>query len=149
MSKNLTAIFLSDVKDGRLQKTASRNIAAEIQRHEGKRIEIKIRRVSSKRSLPQNAYLHLLFTLFTNELNALGNTFTMIEVKELLKTKFATIDVINESTGEVIGQRVKGTSEMSKGEMIEFIDNIIRYGKEIFNFNLPYPNESMTFEFND
>lgn len=149
MSKNLTAIFCSDVKNGRLQKNASQNIAAEIQRHEGKRIEVKIRRISSKRSLPQNAYLHLLFTIFTNELNALGNTFQMIEVKELLKTKFATMDVFNEATGEVIGQRVKGTSEMSKGEMIEFIDSIIQYGKEMFDFNLPYPNESMTFEFND
>jgi len=147
MTKNLTAVFLSDVKGGRLQKNASRHIADELARHEGKRVEIKIRRVSSKRTLPQNAYLHLLFTLFTNELNALGNTFQMIEVKELLKTKFATMDVFNEATGEVIGQRVKGTSEMTKGEMIEFIDSIIRYGKEMFNFNLPYPNESMTFEF--
>lgn len=149
MSKNLTAIFCSDIKDGRLQKNASQHIAAELKRHEGKRVEIKIRRISSKRTLPQNAYLHLLFTIFTNELNALGNTFAMIEVKELLKTKFATIDVYSEATGEIIGQRVKGTSEMSKGEMIEFIDNIIQYGKEMFDFNLPYPNESMTFEFND
>lgn len=147
MSKNLTAIFMSDVKNGRLQNNASRNIAEEIARHEGKRIEIKIRRISSKRSLPQNAYLHLLFTLFTNELNKLGNNFTMPEIKDLLKAKFAMQDLFSESTGEVIGQRVKPTSEMTKGEMIEFIDNIIRYGAEMFGFNLPYPNESMTFEF--
>lgn len=149
MNKNVTTIFLSDVKNGRLQKSTSQNIAKELARHEGKRVEIKIRRVSSKRSLPQNNYLHLLFTMFTSELNKLGNNFAMVEVKELLKAKFALCDVYEESTGEIIGQRIKGTSEMNKTELSDFIDSIIQYGSEMFGFQLPYPNESMTFNFEE
>lgn len=141
--------FFSGVTNGCLQKNVSGSIAKELQRHEGKRVRIIIERLKSKRSHQQNAYLHLLFTIFTEALNELGNEFQMLEIKELCKCKFATIDVVNEKTGEVIGQRIKGTSEMTKTELNEFIENIIRWAADFFHITLPYPNEELTIDFNE
>jgi len=103
-----------------------------------------LERVTKKRTLSQNAYLHLLIGLFTKELNELGNTFSEQKVKELLKFKFLKVDEIDQSTGEVIGQRIRHTSELNTEELNKFIDDIIQYGAEMFHFNLPYPNEQLT-----
>jgi len=84
-----------------------------------------------------------LFTIFKTSLNDLGNDFTMEEVKEICKYKFGLTDVLNKQTGEVIGQRIKGTHEMSKTEMIEFIESVIRYAAECFDIILPYPSEQI------
>ncbi len=73
----------------------------------------------------------------------------MEEVKAICKTKFCTIDVINNDSGEVIGQRIKGTSEMNKMEMVEFIDNVIRWAADYFRIVLPFPGENIKIDFED
>lgn len=104
---------------------------------------ITIEKKSKKRSVLQNNYLHLLFTIFTECLNEYGNEYQMIEIKDMLKLKFLTVDVFNNETGESVGKRVKHTSELTTTELNEFIECIIRYGSEMFGFNLPYPNEQL------
>jgi hypothetical protein len=79
----------------------------------------------------------------TEELNELGNEFTMMEVKDLCKAKFALIDVFNEKTGEVLGQRIKGTSAMNKTELSDFVESVIRWAADSFGIVLPYPNEQL------
>lgn len=138
--------FISPVKNGRLQPTTSKAIAKTLEGFEGKRIIITINKQSSKRSGQQNRYLHLTFTILTDSLNELGNSFTMPEIKELLKAKYAMIEVFNTKTGEVIGQRIKGTSEMNKTELSVFIDSIIRWAAD-FGIVLLYPNESFELDF--
>jgi len=135
--------FISLIKDGKLQPSTTNNILKVLSGLEGKRVRITLEKVSAKRSLQQNAYLHLLFTIFTESLNELGNDFTMDEVKELCKTKFLLIEVMNVETGEVIGQRIKGTSEMTKTELNLFIENIIRWAADYFSIVLPYPSEQL------
>lgn len=139
--------FYSDIRDGRLQSNISKQIKDFLPSLENKRVVIKIDKVKSNRSLAQNSYLHLLFTMFKDALNELGNNYTMEEVKELCKAKFSLIDVVNESTGECIGQRIKGTHEMGKVEMCEFVEKIIIWAASYFNITLPYPNENVTFNF--
>lgn len=134
--------FISSIKGGKLQPSTTKAILHTLQPLEGKKCLITIEKLSSKRSLQQNSYLHLLFTIFAEALNDLGNKFTMEEVKELCKAKFCLIDVINENTGEVLGKRIKGTSEMTKVELGEFIESIIRWGAEM-QIILPYPNEQL------
>jgi hypothetical protein len=135
--------FISLIKDGKLQPSTTNNILKVLSGLEGKRVRITLEKVSAKRSLQQNAYLHLLFTIFTESLNELGNDFTMDEVKELCKAKFALIDVMNKDTGECLGQRIKGTSEMTKTELNLFIENIIRWAADYFSIVLPYPSEQL------
>ena len=135
--------FISIIKDGKLQPSTTNNILKVLSGLEGKRVRVTLEKVSAKRSLQQNAYLHLLFTIFTESLNELGNEFTVDEVKELCKAKFALIDVMNKETGECLGQRIKGTSEMTKTELNLFIENIIRWAADYFSIVLPYPSEQL------
>ena len=135
--------LISVIKNGKLQPSVTKAILKVIEGQDGKKFIITIEKLSAKRSNQQNRYLHLLFTIFKDALNDLGNEFTMEEVKELCKLKFAQIDVLNESTGEVIGQRIKGTSEMSKTELADFIENIIRWASSYFSITLPYPAEQL------
>lgn len=138
--------FITPIKNGKFQPSTTRNILKVLEGLEGKKVRVTVEKLSSKRSHQQNAYLHLLFTIFTNALNDLGNEFNMLEVKELCKAKFALIDVVNTLTGETLGNRIKGTSEMTKTELNEFIENIIRWAAEYFKIILPYPNEQLTID---
>lgn len=102
----------------------------------------------NKRSSQQNRYLHLLFTIFQKELNeTTGNQFTMEEIKDLCKCKFLTTDVVNEETAEVIGQRIRGTSELTKTEMMAFVEQVIAWAADMFHITLPYPNEQMEIQY--
>ncbi len=138
--------LFSTVKNGKLQPSTTKDILHILSGLEGKRVVITIDKLSTKRSLQQNAYLHLLFTILTESLNDLGNNFTMLEVKELMKAKFALIDVVNEESGEVLGKRIKHTSEMTKTQLNEFFESIIRWAAEM-NIILPYPSEQINLEF--
>ena len=139
--------FFTTIKDGKIQANTGVQIKDFIRTMEGKRVVFKIEKVKSIRSLQQNNYLHLLFTMFKDALNDLGNEYTMEEVKELCKAKFSLIDVVNKDSGECIGQRIKGTHEMGKMEMCEFVDNIIRWAASFFGIILPSPNENVKLNF--
>lgn len=130
------------IQDGVLFISGRKSFDAEIRTIKNCEVVIEVKK-RNKRSNRQNSYLHLLFTIFKDSLNELGNEFRMEEVKELCKAKFLLTDVVNESTGEMIGQRIKGTSELTKIEMMEFIENVIRWGADTFNILLPYPNEQI------
>lgn len=136
-------LFSNVNEKGELQNNVRQSIKRDLLKFAGKRVKITIERQRSTRSHQQNAYLHLLFTIFKDSLNELGNDFTMDEIKELCKFKFATIDIINEDSGEVFGQRIKGTHEMKKMEMVEFIDKIIIWAADHFGIILPYPSEQL------
>lgn len=145
----LKLTYYSDVKEGKLQKNVSTLLARELNHFEGKRVEITLQRARAKRTTKQNRYLHLLFTIFRDALNELGNEFTLDDIKDLCKLKFAVVDVFNANTGEVIGQKIQGTSDMSKSEMIKFIDEIIIWAADYFHIVLPYPNEEFTLSFDE
>lgn len=140
--------FISVIKDDRLQPSVTKGILKVIEGKNGKRYKITIEKLSVKRSIPQNNYVHLLFTLFTEALNDLGNEFSMLTVKELCKTKFPVYrDVVDVSSGEIIGQERKGTSDYTKEEMSIFFDKVISWAGETFHIKLPYPNENFELDF--
>jgi hypothetical protein len=129
--------------DGKIPKRISEDIKNFFELMKGKPVEIKLTKISDKRSDLQNKYLHVILALITDELNKMGNEFRMSEIKELLKAKFLLIDVVNEKTGECIGQRIKGTHECSKEEIGLFIDNIIEWALQ-FNITVPPPLTQLT-----
>jgi hypothetical protein len=140
--------FISVINNDRLQPSVTKKILKVIEGNNGKRFKITIEKFSAKRSLPQNNYIHLLFTIFTDALNELGNEFSSKQIKELCKTKYPFyIDVVDITTGEVIGQERKGTSDFTKEEMAIFIDKVIQWAAETFRIKLPYPNENFEFDF--
>ncbi len=141
--------FISRIKDGKFQPSTTKSILKLLSNYEGKNVIITIEKLSAKRSSQQNRFIHLMFTEFKNGLNLLGNNFTMEETKELCKLKFAQIDMFNEDTGEIIGQRIQHTSDMKKDELSTFIDNVISWAANDFHITLHYPNEILTMNFNE
>lgn len=134
--------FITSVNKGKLGAITSKQIKTTIEKYEGYRIILTIDKCSSKRSNQQNSYIHLLFTILTEALNDLGNEFNMLEVKDMMKAKFLLTDVLNEKTGEILGQRIKGTSECTTVELNKFFENVIRWASEL-GIVLPYPNEEL------
>ncbi len=144
MSKKQT--FISSVKNDKLQPSVTKAILKTIEGQNGKKFVITIEKLSAKRSLQQNAYIHVLFTSFADALNDLGNDYSMEQVKMLCKVKFALKDMVDMSTGEVIGQEIQHTSDMTKEEFSVFIEKIINWAREFFNIKLFFPNEQLTIE---
>jgi len=82
-------------------------------------IELKEKR--KKRTLPQNAYMHVLFGLY-----AVETGYTAAEAKTVLKRECAQL-MIYEKNGEKF---LKGTSELSKDECQVFIDWLLKFAAE-------------------
>ena len=138
--------YFTTPKDGIIGKKVGGEIRHQLKSLEGKRVKITVEKVKKSRSLAQNAYMHLMFTIFKDALNDLGNEFNMPQVKEMLKLKFLKTEVVNEDTGETIGERVRHTSELTTTELNVFIEDVIRYGAEEFNVTIPFPNEQLTID---
>jgi len=142
----IAIIGYGKVQDGNLKIVNKDMFLSDLAMFEGKEVTIRVEKKTKKRTLSQNAYMHLMFTIFKNKLNELGNTFTMENVKEMMKVKFLLVDEHNVETGELIGQWVKDTSQLTTTEMTVFIDEVIQYAAETFHIELPYPNEQLRFE---
>lgn len=64
----------------------------------------------------------------------------MSEVKGICAGKFLVIEEVDVSTGAVIGQRVRGTSELSTIEFNDYFEKVIAWSATVFGIILPYPN---------
>lgn len=135
--------WISTVKNGRLQKGVSAEIAAILQKFESKRVLIKIEKLGATRSIRQNSYIHALIAIFSKELiDYTGDEqYTPSELKNMLKTKFLIRDVFSTKTGEVTGQKVLRTRDLNKEEFLIFTDQVIRYAADEFHITLPVPSE--------
>jgi len=135
--------FYSQIKDGILQHNVSIYIAEYISTCKDGRYVIKIDRQKKTRSNQQNRYLHQMLSILSIELiNYTGDKrYTPEMVKDIVKCKFLKTQVLNEATGEVIGERIKGTSELGTMEFNVLIDDIIQWSLEQFNIRLYLPNE--------
>jgi hypothetical protein len=96
----------------------------------------------NRRSLSQNAYLHVVFTLCQRGLidGGYSNIKSMEDAKDFYKELFLTVEHINEQTGEVY-KVVRRTSDLSKEEMAEFIQRVIDHQLEWFGNYIPDSNE--------
>lgn len=138
-------LFISNVKDGTLQMNVRRQIAEKLPYFNDKRVKITIEKLHGKRSNPQNAFLHLILTIFSNELIDLtgDERLDMETVKSMCKIKYLSESLIDEETGEVKATYVRKTSQLNKEEMGEFIENVKRYAMDMFGIYLPDVNEQL------
>ena len=138
-------LFISNVKDGQLQMNVRKQIAEKLPYFNDKRVKIIIEKLHGKRSNPQNAFLHLILTIFSNELIDLtgDERLDMETVKGMCKIKYLSENLIDEETGEVKATYVRKTSQLNKEEMGEFIENVKRYAMDMFGIYLPDVNEQL------
>jgi hypothetical protein len=135
-------IIITTPESGKIKRNRQTLIDA-IKHFEGKEIKISVERNYKKRSNNQNAYLHgYLFPIITIALNDLGWQMTPIKTKEWLKKQFLIHTEINEITGEYM-EWVKGTSECTTMEIMEFQNRCIQFASEELGIEVALPNEEL------
>lgn len=134
--------IISQFKDGQLQnRTGLTKLFRSLK--DGK-YEISVTRVS-KRSNPQNRYLHgLLIPEFRKALNSVGynEVKTDEQSKLIMKSMFLTREMPNESGGKPV-HYVQDTSALSKEEMGVLIEEVIQFAATEMSYVIPYPNEQL------
>lgn len=96
------------------------------------------------RSLGQNAYFHaVVLPVVLEGLRKAGwdGMQDIDDAKVVVKDLFAPrVPSVNRLTGET-GELIRDTHKMTTVEFKDFIDNIIKWGAEYLNIQIPLPNE--------
>lgn len=101
----------------------------------GKPLKVVIKQ-AGKRSLSQNAFSHAIYQDVSKYLIQRGREDCTPEwVKQMLKNTFLgweEIEIVNVVTGErVIRQELRHTSKLSKGEMMNYITQLLDWAESI------------------
>ena len=129
--------YYSDVREGKLQKNVRQKIANELKSFNGKRIEIRIRKLKSHRSIQQNRYYWLILTILANEIGYEKN-----ELHEIVKYKFLRKEKVDEKTGEIF-EYLGSSTTLGKMDFADFISKLQQWSAETFNVILPDAGQQM------
>jgi hypothetical protein len=108
------------------------------------RYRLTIERYRRSKSNPQLRWLYgQVYPLVLKGLNDAGWEFTTIaEVDEYCKSMFASREVLNRHTGEIMF--VPGLKrDMTTTEMMTYVDAIRDWASEYLNINIPEPEQQM------
>lgn len=105
------------------------------------RYRVEVVKFRPRRSLAQNAYYWGCIT------TPLANWLSEQEAEPvepeaahgILAAKFLTIDVVDKRTGEVLGQRVRSTTELSTLEFMDYCERARAWLAEFFGIIVPDP----------
>lgn len=123
--------YYSQVTNGKLLEHVSKQIKNDLKAFEGKRVEIHIEKLRSKRSIVQNRAYWLYVGILSDELG-----YSKDELHEVIKFKFLKKENVFEKTGEIYG-RLGSTTELSKSEFASFIGELIRWASSDLGIILP------------
>lgn len=129
--------YYTQVKYGRLPEATRKKIASELSQFEGKKIEIRVKRLRSTRSLQQNRYWWLCMGILSEHTG-----FRREEIHNICKFKFLKRERVIESTGEVM-EYLESTTKLTKGEFMELTDAMIKWAAESLNVVIPEPGQQL------
>lgn len=130
-------------EEGVLKITNRKQFDVDIKDFSGKYVVIDITKKKSIRSLSQNAYYHsAVVPLVRQGLKDLGHKLTLEDTHLFLRGKFLKEELVSED-GEVIGERIKSTTELTKSAFADYISEIQQFSAEILGVNIPNPNEQL------
>jgi len=132
--------YYSEVKNGHLSKSVRNKIASELLQFEGKRVEIRIEKIKSKRSIQQNRYWWLAMTILGNELG-----YSKEETHELMKFKFLKRERVIEKTGEIL-EYIESTTTLSKSDFADMVTDMVRWAASM-GIVIPLPGEQLETDF--
>jgi hypothetical protein len=114
-----------------------------IKEFQGKQVSIVVEKYIHKRSLSQNAYYHACIVPIVRQgFKDLGHLLSKEETHLFLKNRFLKVELLSEE-GEVLGERIRSTTELTKGEFVDYINQIQQFGAEILNVYIPDANEQV------
>ena len=132
--------YYSEVKNGHLSKSVRNKIASELLQFEGKRVEIRIEKLKSKRSIQQNRYWWLAMTILGNELG-----YSKEETHELMKFKFLKRERVIEKTGEIL-EYIESTTTLNKSDFADMVTDMVRWAASM-GIVIPLPGEQLETDF--
>ena len=134
----------SRVEGGKLMQNLAK-INAEIRKHEGKFIEITIKRIHKRRSIPQNSYYFGVVIQIWKELiyYEWGEAWSSEQTHEFLKSHCNFKEIVNQNTGEIIKIPLS-TADLKTIEFEEYLEKCRRLAFDFFNVQIPLPNEQLT-----
>lgn len=150
--RNLAIVNLSDPTKPKLDFLSKKNFLEDLKDFKDKdRVWVIVEKYYTKRSLKQNNLLHVYLSEIAKETG-----MPLEQIKEALKKKFLTVPLTNKdgeiiadkSSGEVL-DRVKGTSELTVVEFMEFTDNVRVWSAEFLGLILPLPEEQTELKLNN
>lgn len=102
-----------------------------------------VRKVRETRSNAQNALLWgwIYPRVAAGLMEATGEPWSNEATHTFCKDRFASEDVIDKSTGEVIGKRTLSTAKMDTKRFSQFIDDITKFSAEYLSVDIPSPQE--------
>ena len=136
----------SRVEGGKLAQNIAK-INAEIRKHEGKFIEITIKRKRKHRSIPQNKYYFGVVIQIWKDLiyEEWGETWSSEQTHEFLKSHCNFKEIVNQNTGEIIKIPLS-TADLKTIEFKEYLEKCRRLAFDFFNVQIPLPNEQLTLD---
>jgi hypothetical protein len=150
--RNLAIINLTDPLKPKLDFLSKKAFIDDLKDFNDKdRVWIVVEKYYSKRSLKQNNLLHLYLSEIAKETGV-----QLDQIKDALKKKFLSVPLTtkegeimaDKSSGEVL-ERVKGTSELTVVEFMEFTENVRIWATEFLGMYLPLPEEQVELNFRD
>lgn len=103
-------------------------------------VEVSIIRIDSKRTLPQLAYFYgIVLPIIKERFEELeGTTFTKDETISILKTMYLYEEVLFEGEFKKIPMSL---SKAKKSEVLKFIQDVIEFGRNILDVEIPEPTK--------
>lgn len=144
--------YFGKVENGKLKITNRKGMLSDIERFEGKSVELTLSRRRNTRSNQQNAYMWgCVIPIVRQGLIDAGWEREKVNsaevVHEILKDLFCPREeVVNENTGEVM-RLPATTTNITTTQMMEYISDIQRWASEFLGVYIPEPNEQTKFEF--
>ena len=130
-------------EEGVLKIINRKSFDTDLMEFAGKGVIITIERKKSKRSDTQNKYYwSCVVPIVQQGLKDLGHKLSREDVHLFLRNRFLKEDLLSEE-GEVLGERIKSTTELGKGDFADFISDIQQFGAEILGIVIPNPNEQL------
>lgn len=123
--------YITEVKEGRLNKSASLNIADELKAYEGCEIKITIEKVEDSRTNQQNKYWWAMVTILSKETG-----YTKDEMHDILKVKFLKRSKFE---NEQLVEYCESSANLTKTEFKEMTSDLIRWSAQELNIVLPIP----------
>jgi hypothetical protein len=106
------------------------------------RHRIEVKRYRARRTDAQNRLLWAAINApFGDFLREQGESYTDEDAHCLLKQKFLRETIVNKDTGEVIGERLRSTTELNTAEFSEYVEKCAAYLADMFGVVVHLPGD--------
>jgi len=121
---------------------------ADIKEFAGKNVVITVERRKSQRSSQQNRYYYgCVVPIVQQGLKDIGHRLSKEDTHLFLRNRFLTQELVS-SEGEVIGNRLRSTTELNKSEFADYTSEIQQFSAEYLNIVIPDPLTQVTISCN-